>query len=440
MFDLAYNWWQNKRTEQAIRAKQLEGVCKLAESLYGGQNEEDYLSLNRSSFIPRAGSYNTHRRVSLTEARVASRQLARFNAHGKNIITQIVNHTVGKGFSVKFKDPAMQKRWEELAHDIKWGKRSREIFRRIPRDGESILRKFSNGIRFVQPEDMEDSPKFKGEADGFSQSQGVVFPTEDVETVTGYFIRGEYVEADQIFHFKPPDIDMDEVRGWPLLFDIKRYLEKYEHWIEDRSLLNRFRSSVLLLRKHANATAADLQKIQQSVRDGTYTDPRGQRETSFQYMKGGRIIDTGAGEDWEFKSPNVGAHDVAEDGRAFRLLIVAGVSLPEYMVTGDASNANFASTAVAQNPGIRTMESWQQYYAVELTNFFSWLLGTDSFELSITFPSIVVKDQKKEADSFHIMLHDGIISKESWQEKVHLDPAVEAERMAKEISVPDDDF
>jgi hypothetical protein len=36
--------------------------------------------------------------------------------------------------------------------------------------------------------------------------------------------------------------------------------------------------------------------------------------------------------------------------------------LPEFMITGDASNGNYASTMIAEGPGEREIEDWQDFF------------------------------------------------------------------------------
>ena len=49
----------------------------------------------------------------------------------------------------------------------------------------------------------------------------------------------------------------------------------------------------------------------------------------------------------------------AGDGRHILLNIAAGSGLAEYMVTGDASNANYSSSMVAESPAVKEFEDIQ---------------------------------------------------------------------------------
>jgi hypothetical protein len=81
-------------------------------------------------------------------------------------------------------------------------------------------------------------------------------------------------------------------------------------------------------------------------------------ETKKQSLRGGTIITEGPGVTYRMESPNINASDVKEDGRNIKLSLAAGTNVPEYIL-GDASNANFASTLVAESPFVKSIQSWQ---------------------------------------------------------------------------------
>ncbi len=54
--------------------------------------------------------------------------------------------------------------------------------------------------------------------------------------------------------------------------------------------------------------------------------------------------------------------------------VAAGVGLPEFMLTSDASNANYASTMVAEGPAVKLFQSEQQFFAREFTRLWRWVM------------------------------------------------------------------
>jgi hypothetical protein len=66
--------------------------------------------------------------------------------------------------------------------------------------------------------------------------------------------------------------------------------------------------------------------------------------------------------EYEYKGTNTGSANTAADLRAIKLMSVAGSGLPEHIVTGDASNANYSSTKSTNYPFIRMMQSYQELW------------------------------------------------------------------------------
>lgn len=371
----------------------------------------------------------------LDKARRESRVLCRVNPFARNVVNQIVNHVVGRGFSIEFDDDLLDKKWDRLSAVISWARRRRAVVTSVLRDGESFLRRFSDDkLRFVYPEYVVPPRNDHGE-----MASGVRFADDgvDLETPESYNVRydldDEEVEAEDMFHVKDPWSDMDEPRGWPVMFDARHVMEDYEGWVNDRLVLNRIRASVALLRTRAGATQADLEAIASKIRTGTRTSSIDNKQHNYGVFRPGMVIDTDDRTKWEFLSPNLQSQDVAEDGRGFRLRIAAFFSLAEYVVTSDASNANFASTAVAEAPSVKAMESVQDYFGVAFSEIAARLIGVDvardGVVVKVTFPSLVTRDTDKEVRALKVEHDSGVVSTETWRERRGYDNDVEEARI-----------
>jgi hypothetical protein len=66
---------------------------------------------------------------------------------------------------------------------------------------------------------------------------------------------------------------------------------------------------------------------------------------------------------WEAKAPDVGAGDAKEDMREVKLMNVTGSGLPEHVLTGDASNGNYASSKVQDMPMLKLIEGRQKAWS-----------------------------------------------------------------------------
>jgi len=118
---------------------------------------------------------------------------------------------------------------------------------------------------------------------------------------------------------------------------------------------------------------------------------------------------------WEPKSLNINAQDSESDIRAVKLMTVAGAGQPEYMVSGDASNANFASTQETTFSFLKCLEDYQDLFEYFIGSLLSKVcayaqkygaapaqfLNADGEEIkgnnlvNITFPETKPKDIEK---------------------------------------------
>jgi capsid protein len=120
---------------------------------------------------------------------------------------------VGMGDSL---DLAMQvqKLLDEFSSENRWHQRQQEIVRRIDRDGEAFLRFFTDRdgltrVRFIEPDQVVTPTTLAGDA---SASFGIQTEPDDVESVLGYYIDGDFVEARDIQH-RRANVDFNVKRG-----------------------------------------------------------------------------------------------------------------------------------------------------------------------------------------------------------------------------------
>ena len=115
--------------------------------------------------------------------------------------------------------------------------------------------------------------------------------------------------------------------------------------------------------------------------------------------------------------------------------------MPEFMLTSDASNANYSSTMVAEGPAIR-MFSRMQAEHVEYDLEVMWRvvgaaieagrLPSDALtliEIQAGPPSLVVRDPVQEAEVFRIEHEHGILSPQTWSQRRGLDYDQEQENL-----------
>jgi hypothetical protein len=78
--------------------------------------------------------------------------------------------------------------------------------------------------------------------------------------------------------------------------------------------------------------------------------------------------------EYDYKNPNTGSANTAADLRSIKLMAVTGSGMPEHIVTGDASNANFSSTKSTNYPFMRMMQSYQEFWKAAYQYGILWVV------------------------------------------------------------------
>jgi capsid protein len=294
------------------------------------------------------------------------------------MIGTMVNYIMGRGLSItpKSEDPMIWWIWREFwtATRNRMTLKQFEIIRRSIRDGEVFIQFFDKDeegkatgkttIRFIDPLRVRDDPK-KVAAGELMQTirNGVNTDPDDIEKVISYTVQDavdenkfKEVPAEQILHIKI-NADSDQKRGESFVQVVMRLAKHYEQWLENRIVLNKMRSAIVMIKK-IEGTPAEVASLANTISNASNT-PSGY--TKKQQIRGGTVITEGPGVTYRMEAPNINASDVKEDGRNIKCAMAAGTNLPEY-VFGDASNANYASTLIAESPFVKAIEWWQIFF------------------------------------------------------------------------------
>jgi len=378
MIDLMWNWYKGKVAE----VKHNRAEHELQERVI---HEASQIVIDRPDRDGWAKMYAVtdrekgHLQANQLEVVRKSREFERWNAEAHGIIATMINYVIGKGISIqpKSEDPMVWYVWREFwtADRNRMTLKQFEIVKRMFRDGEVFLEFFSDAksgkttVRFVDPL-LVRSPVAPGLADPIATKNGIETDPEDVEKVIRYHIQSRVnenqfrqVEATNMLHIKI-NADSDQKRGEPFIQSIMQLMKHYEQWLENRILLNKMRSAIVLIKK-VEGTPSEVNALRNTIPGATNVAAG---EIKKQSIRGGTMITEGPGVTYRMEAPNINASDVKEDGRNIKLSMAAGTNLPEYIM-GDASNANFSSTLVAESPFVKAIQSWQiflEYYMARL--------------------------------------------------------------------------
>ena len=309
----------------------------------------------------------------------------RFDPNGRAALMNMVYYIIGEGVKItpQSKDERIHRLWREFWNSPrnKMAQRQAEIVLRTLRDGESFIEYFNTDesntptgkttVRFRDPELCQD-PGLEYAGPGSAGYQGIKCDPDDPETPIEYYFKHSYAVSDvdvlpaaRIQHIKIFS-DSEQKRGESYLQAALDSFTQYKEWLRYRIILNKVRTAIVLIRKIEGGTSDDVKAIASKISTSS-TAKTG--ETRKQMPPPGTIINANAGVDYKFESANINATDAAEDGRSLKLQMAAACNEPEY-VFGDASNANYASTLIAESPFVKGVRFWQTFFEQHLKEMF----------------------------------------------------------------------
>jgi len=387
----------------------------------------------------------------LADIRKQSRHLATTNEYAINGIENRISYLTGTGHNYRASvrkgaeasadlERVVQQVLDEFLEENRWQARQQEIVRRMDRDGEVFLRYFVNtegqtSIRFVEPDQIQ-TPK---ELVNFpAASFGIRTEVNDVETVLGYFIDGKPVDASEIQHRKS-NVDANVKRGLPLYFPVRKNLRRIEKLLRNMSVVAEIQSAIALIRKHRSTTRSG---VEQFVADKSLATNSGTRTKYLSQYAPGTILDAPAGLEYDFPAAGIDASNFVTVLQAELRAVASRLVMPEFMFTSDASNANYASTLVAEGPAIKMFERLQANLKNDDRQIMWRVLKNAAdvgrlpsnvrqlVDIQITPPSLRVRDQARECQVERIAYEKGLLSPQTWSLRMGLDYDQEQKNIA----------
>jgi hypothetical protein len=488
---------RRQRREQAQQATTLRGlvrrrdaaVAELAESLdVTGTNVISPLDryFDGDRLLLPAGTLQDRRygndlpvlpnEQTLGMMRAYSRLVCEANGYAIGFLDHLTNYVVGPGFAWQVKpkgggpadpdgggpaepDPrvrAAQDCLDEWRVAAEWGHgeddREAETFKRLVRDGEAFLRlgRGDRGklpwVRSVEPEQV-GCPQSASPAS--SWSWGVLTDADDVETRLAYHVKdpggagGEEVPADRVLHIKG-NTDRTIKRGVPDFWPVADGVEGSRKLVRNMTTVAGLQAAIAWVRQHAPTTTPDMvnRYIQQTA-DGESRKlgaagslgaggGRGDGRRPVQGVEPGTRPTPSAGP--RPPPPTPGFVQVLQAG-----LRAAGArwNMPEYF-SGDASNANFASTMVAGSPFVKAAQARQKRFKAFQEKLARRVLELcvesgrlsrdvlDAVAVECTPPPVAIGNPLQDHQIREGQNRAGVLSVRTWQEMEGLDPEVEA--------------
>ena len=323
---------------------------------------------------------------------------------------------------------------DQFIRQNKWHQRQQELVLRNDRDGEVFLRFFpaADGIlrvRLVEPGQVYTPPDQRGDP---AATFGIRTEADDVETVLAFYVDGVAVDAAEIQHRKS-NVDGNVKRGLPLFFPVRKNLRRAEKLLGNMSIVAEIQSAIALIRKHRNSTRTATQQFVSQQADVTRTNPFNRATSYYKRYAPGTILDAHGDVEYDFPAAALDAGSYVAVLQAELRAIASRLVMPEFMLSSDASNANYSSTMVAESPAVRMFQRLQAQQieddlevmrrVVEYACRAGRLPEAALTEVAILAqaPSLAVRDGLEEAQMQKIQYDNGILSPQTWSQMCGLD-------------------
>jgi hypothetical protein len=457
--DLTSLWWLDSRDLGLGDDPRFAGLPPGAQALLNRRN--------RGEFIP---AFVSEQQLSLMRRRVRATVVN--NEIALNAVNQRAAYAVGTGFRYE----VVAKEGKEVPDEVvaacqavvdafvehnELYLREPEVMARLDIDGEAFLRTFERrggllSVRFIEPEFVR-SPNGDSSRDSF----GVRNHPGDVESVEGYWVVEDpltnplptFVDASEVLHVKHPETPMTSKRGLSAFYPVETNLRAVEDLVTSTVSIAKARAKIAWIQKLSGASSALATALAANQAAHTATDPHSGKTWNIEKIPYGSIFRIPDTTEIEMPSANLAAGEHATIMGMVLRVVAARFSMPEYLLSSDASNGSYSSTLVAESPFVKAME--------KLQDFLSRHLGRNRFEgprMSLVWrqlmyaaklgllppnvrslvdvqtegPSLVTRNAAEEAGVNQTYNAMGVKSKKTIQMELSLDPDTEAANFAEE--------
>lgn len=393
--------------------------------------------------------------MQLQKARNFARLVYVSDEIAQNIVLHHQNHVVGDGLTLKIvpkdlgKDPKkladsitdakiqeMTENWESFAAANNLNERLLNWVERVHRDGEVFVRftdkalnyagKTVPAIRFIDPGYISPYPggtvyddygiKFKNNTDFETPVSYHYQPSEDSPEVDNS------IPAAEILHDKR-NVDMETPRGLPTFFPIITNLRRINKNLTNVSVLTSILSSIALIRKHENATAAKIDSFISRQSDlRSRTNAVSGRAQISKHMGPGTVLDAPNGITYDYPAHSVQTENYIKVIDKELAHIAARVVLPvEWLTSKETSTPLGEGSPVIKN--FRKEQARLYKHVVDMFWRVQEMMGVDGklrLKYCVEFfgPELAIASALDQARVNEIEERCGVLSPQTWcQEK-----------------------
>lgn len=417
--------------------------------------------------------------IELARFRNASRILCYYNGFARALVLNLTNYVVNKGFSydaistdkvpdVSLKVPGKQdpqeirlleKMVQKVIDDFKtrnhWPWRERETYRRILRDGEAFLRLYfredgTTIVRTVEPEQIKNPSGADGTyRAGWSyglrhqvtDDGGAAGEAVDLETILEYHVvyqdltdvvhkagewQGFNVPASEMIHIKSSNTDSAIKRGLPEFYgDTLNAFYRASTLQRNISVGASVRQAIAMVWQYSFGTQADITSLLAANREYQKVDGITGRTENVQRRIAGETVHVPEGQ-------IVGKHPGSDAAVSDHMQAVQGdlrlgssaFAAPEF-ITGNAENANFASSLVASAPFVRMADSQQEHLGTHFRDIFMLVVRhavtcnvlpqrtLELIDIKVDYPKVIHQDRMQQAHVDQVLVALGAKDRQS---------------------------
>ncbi len=423
----------------------------------------------------------------LAAIRGVSRWLAVANESGVAMLNRLSEFAIGTGFTYDVEPRKNTNPPQELLSQVeaileetfeinRWGcGLESELFERSVYDGEffAVVKQSEYGlasVHVVEPDYVTEPARGRDLEDwadmpiGLNWKFGVATEPGKPDCRHAYFVQWEGDSANwdifkpsDMFHFRN-NVPSNVKRGLSDFYPVSQTLERAGKLLGNTLQGAAIQACIAYIREHASGvTQGGIEAVRAGAREYQRQKPTsggGSRTLNYERFLPGKVLDVGQGTKYTAgplgqSNATVGT-EIVQSG----LRIVGNRwAMPEYLATGDASNANYASTLVAGGPFDKATQlrqerikrpllaiCWKMLDVASKAGKFSRWGINDATELRAavqiiaTAPRVAIGDKLQDENVREIQKRNGVLSAKTWAAQADLDYDQEVANGAKNES------
>jgi hypothetical protein len=435
-------------------------------------------------------SHGRNRPIFQTEAQLAmirgaARIVAQTAPMAIGALEALSNYVIGKGFTYEVAErpnrrapdgltDCVQDVVDEFCEVNDWvGDRERELHNRVRRDGEVFVALYpdKNGVartRFIEPERVTEPGNATDFEDWLAAEVpldwvfGVVTHYSDIETVIGYHVLWNPEGTD--FDFLPNDdlelaqrlgsgqmehiklnTDRNVKRGLPDLWAVLTDLVGENKLRDAVALGSAMRAAVPWITQMPTGTTPQMAQNLAIANANPVTT--GASAKGRMRIQKGSVFTVPKGQEYK---PLPDGQEESSVAAAQYIMRAVGTrwNMPEYMISGDASNANYSSSLIAESPFVKAREAEQRFFVSRFRRIFRKVLAIAAragrfegygindvdgllrrVELQIVAPTVATRDELATAQAAAVYKQLGVLSNRTIAAKAGEDYETERKHM-----------